>query len=179
MDEERGVAVRASASGAGPGAIQGPFRRTSRGGIWPLKQVSWMEGIAGCGHWRTHDGAEVDLVIERVDGGIVGIEVKAGSRLQDKDLTGHKILKGEFVDPGRVRNPSPGLEVSTTARAAFSATRAVGTPASRTRRVEFEDAASLPPTLARRRPARTTPPPCPSRGSRRCGGRLRPTRCRA
>jgi len=67
-----------------------------------LKQVSWMEGIAGCGHWRTHDGAEVDLVIERVDGGIVGIEVKAGSRLQDKDLTGHKILKGEFVDPGRV-----------------------------------------------------------------------------
>jgi predicted AAA+ superfamily ATPase len=26
------------------------------------KQVSWMDGIAGIGHWRTHDGAEVDLV---------------------------------------------------------------------------------------------------------------------
>jgi hypothetical protein len=63
-----------------------------------LKQVSWMEGIAGCGHWRTHDGAEVDLVLERDDGGIVGIEVKAGSRVQDKDLTGLRILKGELGD---------------------------------------------------------------------------------
>ncbi|MGM0670373.1 MAG: ATP-binding protein [Gemmatimonadota bacterium] len=61
-----------------------------------LKQVSWMEGIAGCGHWRTHDGAEVDLVIERDDGRIVGIEVKAGSRLLARELTGLRTLKGEL-----------------------------------------------------------------------------------
>ncbi len=63
-----------------------------------LKQVSWMERIAGCGHWRTHDGSEVDLVIERDDGSIVGIEVKAGSRVQDKDLSGLRILKSELGD---------------------------------------------------------------------------------
>ena len=63
-----------------------------------LKQVSWMEGVASCGHWRTHDGAEVDLVVERDDGGIVGIEVKAGSRVLDKDLTGLRILKDELGD---------------------------------------------------------------------------------
>ena len=63
-----------------------------------LKQVSWMEGVASCGHWRTHDGAEVDLVVERDDGGIVGIEGKAGSRVLDKDLTGLRILKDELGD---------------------------------------------------------------------------------
>ena len=63
-----------------------------------LKQVSWMEGISGAGHWRTHDGSEVDLVIERDDGGIIGIEVKAGSRVQDRDLAGLRILKGELGD---------------------------------------------------------------------------------
>jgi len=30
-----------------------------------LKQASWTGDIAGVGHWRTHDGHEVDLVIER------------------------------------------------------------------------------------------------------------------
>jgi hypothetical protein len=30
--------------------------------------------------WRTHDGADVDLVIERNDGSVVAIEVKAGTR---------------------------------------------------------------------------------------------------
>ena len=63
-----------------------------------LKQVSWMEGISGVGHWRTHDGSEVDLVIERDDGCIVGIEVKAGSRVQDRDLAGLRILKSELGD---------------------------------------------------------------------------------
>ncbi len=63
-----------------------------------LKQVSWMDGIAGCGHWRTHDGAEVDLVVERDDGDIIGLEVKAGSRVLDKDLTGLRILRDELGD---------------------------------------------------------------------------------
>lgn len=36
-----------------------------------------MDGIAGVGHWRTRDGAEVDFIIERDDGSVVAIEVKA------------------------------------------------------------------------------------------------------
>lgn len=63
-----------------------------------LKQVSWMSGITGCGHWRTHDGAEVDLVVERDDGAIVAVEVKSGTRVRDKDLSGLEILKDELGD---------------------------------------------------------------------------------
>jgi hypothetical protein len=30
-------------------------------------------------HWRSHDGDEVDLVVERADGTTVGLEVEAGA----------------------------------------------------------------------------------------------------
>lgn len=51
-----------------------------------LKQVSWLEGIAGIGHWRTRDGDEVDLVIERDDGAVVAFEVKASQRVDRREL---------------------------------------------------------------------------------------------
>lgn len=51
-----------------------------------LKQASWLEGIAGIGHWRTRDGDEVDLVIERDDGAIVAFEVKASQRIGHREL---------------------------------------------------------------------------------------------
>lgn len=50
------------------------------------KQASWMEGITGLGHWRTSDGDEVDLIVERDDGKIVAFEVKASSRVAAGDL---------------------------------------------------------------------------------------------
>jgi uncharacterized protein len=53
-----------------------------------LKQVSWMETPAQAGHWRTHDGDEVDLVLERDDGAIAALEVKAGERVRDMDFRG-------------------------------------------------------------------------------------------
>lgn len=46
-----------------------------------LKEVSWTDGISGVGHWRTHNGDEVDLVLEDDEGGIIGIEVKAGGQI--------------------------------------------------------------------------------------------------
>jgi predicted AAA+ superfamily ATPase len=58
-----------------------------------LKQVSWMDGVAGVGHWRSHDGAEVDLVVERDDGAVVGLEVKAGSRVATKELAGLRVIR--------------------------------------------------------------------------------------
>lgn len=62
------------------------------------KQVSWMDGIAGLGHWRTHDGTEVDLVIERDDGSVVAIEVKAGTRVIGKDLAGLRVIRDALGD---------------------------------------------------------------------------------
>lgn len=51
-----------------------------------IKQATWLDAITGWHHWRTYDGDEVDLVLERDDGAIVGLEVKSGSRILDKDL---------------------------------------------------------------------------------------------
>ena len=58
-----------------------------------LKQASWLDGIAGTGHWRTHDGIEVDLVLEFDDGRVIAVEVKAGSRIAGRDLNGLKALR--------------------------------------------------------------------------------------
>lgn len=51
-----------------------------------LKQASWLDGIAGVGHWRTRDGDEVDLVIERDDGAVVAFEVKASQRVGGREI---------------------------------------------------------------------------------------------
>ena len=76
-----------------------------------LKQASWMEHRPDVGHWRTHDGAEVDIVIENGrDGSIVGIEVKAGSRIYPKDRRGLRILRdalGERFRAGAVLYTGP------------------------------------------------------------------------
>lgn len=57
------------------------------------KQVSWMEEPPTLGHWRTHDGAEVDLVLERDDGAVVAFEIKAGSRVPGGDVRGLASLR--------------------------------------------------------------------------------------
>lgn len=57
------------------------------------KQTSWLDGIAGLHHWRTYDGEEVDLVIERDDGCIVAVEVKSGTRVPSEDLRGLERLR--------------------------------------------------------------------------------------
>lgn len=58
-----------------------------------LKQVSWMDIPAQPGHWRTHDGDEVDLVLERDDGAVACLEVKAGERPSAKDFRGLRKLR--------------------------------------------------------------------------------------
>lgn len=66
-----------------------------------LKQASWLDGIAGSGHWRTHDGDEVDLVIERDDGAVVAFEVKTGTRVPGPDMRHLRKLRdavgGQFL----------------------------------------------------------------------------------
>lgn len=52
------------------------------------KQLDWLDEPVTRGHWRTHDGDEVDLVVERDDGMVSAIEVKAGSRVPGGELKG-------------------------------------------------------------------------------------------
>jgi len=63
-----------------------------------LAQATWLDGIAALGHWRTHDGDEVDLVIERDDGAVVAVEVKAGSRVPGDDLRALRKLRNAVGD---------------------------------------------------------------------------------
>ena len=63
-----------------------------------LKQVSWTDDIASVGHWRTHDGQEADLVIERTDGSIIAFEVKAASRVDRRDARGLRALRETLGD---------------------------------------------------------------------------------
>jgi predicted AAA+ superfamily ATPase len=59
-----------------------------------LKQLSWLEEApSAVGHWRTHDGDEVDLVVERADGTTVGLEVKAAGRVVPEDARGLRKLR--------------------------------------------------------------------------------------
>jgi uncharacterized protein len=50
------------------------------------KQLDWLDAPVARGHWRTHDGDEIDMVLEREDGAIAALEVKAASRVTAREL---------------------------------------------------------------------------------------------
>ena len=58
-----------------------------------LKQLTWSDTHAELFHFRTHAGREVDLVLERDDGRIVGVEVKAAASVAGSDLKGLEELR--------------------------------------------------------------------------------------
>lgn len=57
------------------------------------KQASWLEQPVTLGHWRTSDGAEVDLVIESDDGMALAFEVKTSERAPGSDFRGLSQLR--------------------------------------------------------------------------------------
>ena len=58
-----------------------------------IKQLGWLEEPVQVGHWRTHDGDEVDLVLERSDGSIVAIEVMAGTMVRGRKVSAIRKLR--------------------------------------------------------------------------------------
>lgn len=61
-----------------------------------VKQVSWSDEVAGVGHWRTYDNNEVDLVVERSDGGVVGFEMKTGDSVPSGELRSLRQLRDKL-----------------------------------------------------------------------------------
>lgn len=57
------------------------------------KQISWLDEPVTLGHWRTSDGAEVDLIAEFDDGTVLAFEVKANERATGRDFTGLEQLR--------------------------------------------------------------------------------------
>lgn len=62
------------------------------------KQASWLEEPVSLGHWRTSDGAEVDLVLEADDGTVLAFEVKASERASGSDFRGLTQLRDALGD---------------------------------------------------------------------------------
>jgi uncharacterized protein len=63
-----------------------------------LKEASWSDAPVTAGHFRTEAGDEVDLVLERDDGQVIGFDIKAGSRIGPEDLRGLHQLKERLGD---------------------------------------------------------------------------------
>ena len=59
------------------------------------KQLGWSNVHCEIFHWRTHEGEEVDFVLESRKGEIVGLEVKAAATVNSADLKGLTALKLE------------------------------------------------------------------------------------
>lgn len=57
-----------------------------------LKLCGWSRARPYLFHFRSVAGDEVDLVLERRDGSVVGIEVKAGGRVEARDFRGLRAL---------------------------------------------------------------------------------------
>ena len=58
-----------------------------------IRQTTWMDSPVTAGYWRNKDGIEVDLVLERYDGAVVAIEVKAGDHVPGKQLAPLQTLR--------------------------------------------------------------------------------------
>ena len=58
-----------------------------------LKLINGCEDQIHCYHFSHHQNYQVDLLLERDDGQVVGIEIKASKTVEDKDFKGLKVLK--------------------------------------------------------------------------------------
>lgn len=56
------------------------------------KQLGWSRIKAEVYHWRTHEGDEVDFVLQSKSGMLIGIEVKAKATISNSDLKGLAVL---------------------------------------------------------------------------------------
>lgn len=63
-----------------------------------LKDIGWSETRPSLYHWHTANREEVDLLLERRDGSLAGIEVKASGTVGAGDFKGLRALEGMTGD---------------------------------------------------------------------------------
>lgn len=79
-----------------PGLLGGLLETFVAGEV--RKQLGWSRTRARLFHYRTLPGQEVDLLLERADGRVVGLEVKASASIQAKDFRGLQGLSEALGD---------------------------------------------------------------------------------
>ena len=60
------------------------------------KQLSWTEPRTVLFHFRTAAGSEVDIVLERADGSVSGVEVKASATVGPADFAALQALRDQL-----------------------------------------------------------------------------------
>lgn len=60
------------------------------------KQLSWTDPQTRLHHFRTSAGSEVDIALERADGTVVALEVKAGATVTSRDFAALKTLRDKI-----------------------------------------------------------------------------------
>jgi uncharacterized protein len=63
-----------------------------------MRQADWQRDPVAVYHYRDRDRREVDVVLERRDGRIVGVEVKAAASVTASDLRGLRYLRDRLGD---------------------------------------------------------------------------------
>ena len=63
-----------------------------------LRQAEWQKEPVRLYHYRDRDQREVDLVLERQDGSVVGVEVKAAASVGKGDFKGLRHLRDKLGD---------------------------------------------------------------------------------
>lgn len=62
------------------------------------KQLSWSDPHTSLYHFRTSTGSEVDVVLEKPDGTVAGIEIKAADTVAASDFAALKTLRDQLGD---------------------------------------------------------------------------------
>lgn len=63
-----------------------------------LRQTTWLQDAPRVMHYRDRDQREVDVVLERRDGGVIGIEIKAAATVRASDAAGLRALARRVGD---------------------------------------------------------------------------------
>lgn len=58
-----------------------------------MKQITWNQNRTQLYHFRSSSNQKVDIILERIDGKIIGIEVKSNQHVSAKDCKGLEYLK--------------------------------------------------------------------------------------
>lgn len=62
------------------------------------KQTGWSTSDVEIFHYRYRERAEVDLVIERRDGAVIGVEIKSSTSVSERDFAGLEFLRDRVGD---------------------------------------------------------------------------------
>jgi predicted AAA+ superfamily ATPase len=63
-----------------------------------MAHIAWADTSVRLFHYRSRDGREIDVILERSDRKIIGIEIKSSKSVQDRDFKSLRRLKAESPD---------------------------------------------------------------------------------